>query len=73
MTNMKKHSKAGLAVVMFTKKGSKLQIDYTDNGIGCDLKKKTGLLNTENRMESNAGHIRFESKKNEGFKAIITI
>jgi signal transduction histidine kinase len=73
MTNMKKHSEAGLAVVKFSKKGSKLQIDYSDNGKGCYLKKKSGLLNTENRIETIGGHINFESEKNKGFKAFITI
>jgi signal transduction histidine kinase len=73
MTNMKKHSSAAIVVVIFSQKSNQLMIDYKDNGIGGDLKKNEGLLNMENRMESINGHISFESMKDKGFKATITI
>ncbi len=73
MTNMRKHSKATLVALTFNYTKSKLVVDYKDNGIGCDLKKNDGLLNTENRIEIIKGTISFESKKNQGFKATITI
>ena len=73
MTNMKKHSHAALVAVVFSETNSKLKIDYTDNGQGCDLKKQNGLLNTENRIETIKGTISFESHKNNGFKATILI
>jgi signal transduction histidine kinase len=73
MTNMKKHSQASLVAVVFTKKNNKLIIEYSDNGVGSDLKLKNGLLNTGNRMESIGGTISFDSQVNKGFKATMSI
>jgi len=73
MTNMKKHSEATLVALVFSNTNKKIKIDYTDNGKGCDLKKQNGLLNTENRIETIKGTINFESQKDNGFKATITI
>jgi signal transduction histidine kinase len=73
MTNMKKHSHATLVAVVFSSTNNKIKIDYTDNGAGCDLKKQNGLRNTENRIETIKGTISFESEKDNGFKATITI
>ena len=73
MTNMRKHSNATSAALVFHKNGSKIQIDYRDNGIGCDLFKKNGLLHTESRITSLNGTIIFESKLGHGFKVSIII
>ena len=73
LTNMKKHSKATLVIIAFQNKKNKLQIQYTDNGMGCDLKKSGGLRHTENRIQSIGGSITFESEINNGFKATIKI
>ena len=73
MTNMRKHSNATSAALVFHKNGSKIQIDYRDNGIGCDLFKKNGLQHTESRITSLNGTIIFESKLGHGFKASIII
>ncbi|MEH6512576.1 MAG: tetratricopeptide repeat protein [Maribacter arcticus] len=73
MTNMRKHSMASSVALVFTQVGSKIEIKYRDNGIGCDLFKKNGLQNTETRIKSINGTISFESKKNDGFKATIKI
>jgi len=73
LTNMKKHSKATSVALVFIKKGSKIQINYSDNGVGCDLKHKNGLQNTETRITSINGTISFESKENKGFKATIIV
>lgn len=73
MTNMRKHSKATVVVLVFSKKGGTYQIAYTDNGLGTHLKKRGGLLNTENRMETINGRISFESEPDKGFKATITV
>ena len=73
MTNMKKHSHATVTVISFSKNKGKLHINYNDNGNGCELKKQVGLQNTESRMESINGTIRFESQINNGFKAIMSI
>jgi len=73
MTNMKKHSQASIVVLSFKHAKSKIEIDYKDNGIGCNLIKNNGLQNAENRMASIKGTITFESNINDGFKAKITI
>jgi len=73
MTNMRKHSAATLVVLKFKQENNKLTIEYTDNGLGCELKKQVGLKNTETRMESINGSIIFDSRINKGFKAKITV
>lgn len=72
MTNMKKHSSASIVVLAFNQ-SEKLKINYSDNGVGCIIKKNNGLQNTENRIKSINGTINFESQINEGFKAKILI
>lgn len=73
MTNMRKHSLASSAALIFSKEGSKIHINYRDNGVGCDLVKKNGLLNTESRIASVNGTISFESRMNDGFNATIIV
>jgi len=73
LINMTKHSEATLVYVSFEKSGNHVHIAYSDNGIGCDLRKGTGLSNTENRIESMKGKINFESEPNKGFKVSIII
>ncbi len=73
MTNMKKHSKATLVVLVFNQHRNKIIIDFKDNGIGCDLKKHTGLQNVENRIQTANGTIIFDTEIDKGFKAKITI
>ncbi|RKS90280.1 tetratricopeptide repeat protein [Flavobacterium limicola] len=71
LVNMKKHSQASLVVLTFKKNKNKLQIDYTDNGIGAtfeQLNSKNGLQNVENRIKSIKGTITFDSKSNKGFR-----
>lgn len=73
MTNMRKHSQATFVTLIFQKKGSKIHINYKDNGVGSDLFKKNGLQHTESRIASINGTINFETKKGDGFKASIII
>ena len=73
MTNMRKHSRASSVALIFSKEGAKIQIKYRDNGVGCELFKKNGLRNTESRIASVNGTITFESKKDDGFRATLTI
>jgi len=73
MTNMRKHSQATFVTLIFEKEGSKMRINYKDNGVGCDLFKKNGLQHTESRIASINGTINFESKQGDGFKASIII
>ncbi|SED12572.1 Tetratricopeptide repeat-containing protein [Tenacibaculum sp. MAR_2009_124] len=67
LTNMTKYSKASFVTIFFEEKGNKVFIKYKDNGVGCDLIKKNGLINAENRINSVGGTITFESEPNKGF------
>ena len=76
LVNMKKHSKCSLAIITFKESKNKLQIDYSDNGIGttlCKINSKNGLQNVENRILSIKGTITFDNKSNKGFKTSFTI
>ena len=75
LVNMKKHSQCSLAVLIFKKNVNKLQIDYSDNGVGATIKElnlKNGLQNIENRIQSIKGTITFKTKSGKGFKVHIT-
>ena len=73
MTNMKKHSHASIVILTFKEVRDKIQITYTDDGVGCDIKKSNGLLNAENRIHILNGNLTLSSEKNKGFKATILI
>ena len=73
LINMKKHSKASVVVLTFDVNRKTILINYSDNGIGCDLKKGTGLQNVENRIVSINGTITFDSEINKGFKVKLTV
>ena len=73
LINMRKHSEASIVVLVFKKQDKKIQLSYSDNGIGCDLKKSTGLHNTENRIHAINGTIIFETEKDNGFKVKINV
>lgn len=74
LVNMKKHSQCSLVVLTFKKNEKKLQIDYSDNGIGAtfdEKKSRNGLLNVENRILAIKGTLTFDTKSNKGFKVTI--
>ncbi|WP_264524863.1 ATP-binding protein [Flavobacterium sp. N502536] len=75
MVNMKKHSQASIVVLKFESTTSKILIDYTDNGKGCQNDKiiKNGLQNMENRIRAIKGTIIFDTEPNKGFKVKITM
>ncbi|WP_447635331.1 tetratricopeptide repeat-containing sensor histidine kinase [Flavobacterium microcysteis] len=71
MVNMKKHSEATLAVIDFSATDKKIQIQYSDNGIGMPFGKtilKNGLQNVENRIKSIRGTLIFDIQTNRGVK-----
>ncbi len=70
---MKKHSQASLVILTFQMVNNKLQITYSDDGVGCEINKSNGLLNAENRINSLKGKLTLHSNINEGFKATIII
>ena len=76
LVNMKKHSHCSLVVITFKKNENKLQIDYSDNGLGAAFDKinsKNGLQNVENRILAINGTITFDTKPDKGFKTSFTI
>lgn len=68
MVNMKKHSKAREVVVIFTREGDHIHIQYADDGIGFPEKIKYGggIGNTESRIKSINGTITFASEAGKG-------
>ncbi len=75
MTNMSKHSKASHVLIQFKDENERIEIIYRDNGIGItenQIITKSGLANTENRMESINGSIIFESNLGKGLISKIT-
>lgn len=72
---MRKHSQCSIVVIGFDTYKEGLEINYSDNGIGCPemLKFKKGLQNAENRILAINGTITFETETNKGFKAKLKI
>jgi signal transduction histidine kinase len=76
LVNMKKHSQCSLVVIAFKKNENKLQIDYSDNGLGAasdKINSRNGLQNVENRILAIKGTITFDTKPGKGFKTSFTI
>lgn len=74
LVNMKKHSESSLVVISFKNKANKIQIDYSDNGVGAtseEINFKKGLQNVENRILAIKGTITFDTKSEKGFKVNI--
>ncbi len=73
MTNMKKHSRANIVSIKFSRENSNINISYTDNGIGIkQLSPKNGLQNMENRINSINGTIIFDTETNNLLKINIS-
>lgn len=76
LVNMRKHSKCSLVVLSFKNNKNKLQIDYSDNGIGATLDEqnlRNGLRNIKNRIEAVKGNIAFDTNSHKGFKTSFSI
>lgn len=74
MVNMKKHSGASLVLLSIKKNQKKIEINYSDNGVGIGADKiiyKNGLSNAETRIQSIRGNITFDSNPQKGLKIII--
>ncbi len=75
MVNMKKHSRASLVVIDFTINRKKLEIKYSDNGIGAteeQLFNRNGLLNVETRIAAVDGNIAVATGNGKGFHITLT-
>lgn len=76
MVNMRKHSQAKFASLIFEVLEEILHIKYTDNGIGMTssgTSKKSGLQNMENRIEKLGGTFNFEPNHKGGLMIDILI
>lgn len=74
LVNMKKHSRADLVVIKFSKTNKYGVIQYSDNGVGFDKtnkKIKNGLQNVETRIKTINGTITFDPKVKKGVKAVL--
>jgi tetratricopeptide (TPR) repeat protein len=74
MVNMKKHSGASNVAVRFERKGGRINIYYTDNGVGFtgEPQYKNGLTNTGNRISSIKGSITFGVNVKKGVKILVS-
>jgi len=74
MVNMSKHSQASDVVIRFEQAQQKINISYTDNGIGISggVKPNNGLTNTGTRIEAIGGTITFDTKVEKGLKIQIS-
>ncbi|WP_420570638.1 ATP-binding protein [Kordia sp.] len=74
LTNMKKHSNAGLVVVSIEKENKQLFIQYIDNGKGFTEEiSKNGLQNAENRIQAIQGKLTFDTELHKGCKFSINV
>lgn len=74
MVNMRKHSQAENVAIRFTAESKKIDIHYTDDGIGIKgaLRKGNGLRNTGNRIKSINGELTFDTGQEKGLKIHIS-
>lgn len=76
MINMKKHSKAKFVAISFAVNGKWLEINYKDNGQGCDpacLSSGNGIKHLRSRISSVDGKIHIENERGNGFQVNIRI
>lgn len=74
MVNMRKHSQASSVAIRFEREDDKIDIYYTDNGVGIKgtVSYKNGLTNTGNRINSLQGTITFDTNVQQGLKIHLT-
>ena len=77
VTNTMKHASASKIEISLFDYGNKLELFYSDNGIGFNVKniksKGMGLSNIDSRVKSLDGEIEINSKPKQGFFLKITI
>lgn len=74
LTNMRKHSDAGMVTLRFGQEKRKLTVRYTDNGSVRELKNPPhGLHNVENRIREQGGSLTFGVRPERGFRSEIEL
>lgn len=73
MVNMKKHSRASHVAIRFKQSGNRVEIQYTDNGVGLPAAHSlgNGLTNTGTRIRNINGEITF-TNINTGLKILVS-
>ncbi len=77
INNTIKHASANNVLIELNNLNGSLFLNYTDDGIGCDIEKLQGrnsgqgITNIINRTHSIGGEVRFDSALNEGFNVKI--
>ena len=75
MVNMRKHSRATIVAITFSLTGKKIEISYSDNGVGVSAEKiiyKNGLLNIEERIKAINGDVTIDTAAEKGFHITLT-
>ncbi|RBQ05816.1 tetratricopeptide repeat-containing sensor histidine kinase [Pedobacter miscanthi] len=74
MVNMDKHSQASDVLIKFEQAAQKINIYYTDNGIGISgqVQPNNGLTNTGTRIATIGGSITFDTNVEKGLKIQIS-
>ncbi len=76
ITNIRKHAKAQLAIIVLKENSGKIYLSITDDGIGYDPEKKAngiGLKNILSRVKFYSGNMNIISAPGEGCKLNITV
>ncbi|MFW5820103.1 MAG: response regulator [Bacteroidota bacterium] len=79
INNTIKHASASNVLVELKMNEGSLSLNYTDDGIGCDMEKVLsrnsgqGVMNIINRTHSLGGEVTFDSAINKGFNVKITL
>jgi|GEM_PF-2108203 len=75
-TNSLKHGNASSIVISFSRLQNKVRLDYSDNGIGFDMKeakKGNGLHNIQERVELLAGKLDWQTSPGNGLSFHLTV
>jgi signal transduction histidine kinase len=75
-TNSLKHGNASSIVISFSRVQNKVRLDYSDNGIGFDLKeakKGNGLINIQERVELLSGKLDWQTSPDNGVSFHLTV
>jgi signal transduction histidine kinase len=74
LTNAAKHSEASVVHVEAQVTGRSLQISVRDNGVGgADLRRGSGLIGLQDRVETLGGEIRLHSPPGEGTEVLVEL
>lgn len=74
--NTIRHAKASKTSIELNFKAPQLELIFSDNGIGCDMKQNIsglGIMNMQSRVQALNGKIEINSAPNQGFTAKVVV